>query len=393
MTNEAGTRLPTFDALTAPFLSREDELETYRQLRAAGPVAKGGLGQWAITRHEHVSALLRDRRLVHHMPPEYLQFAFGTGATADFRGRVVLNRDGSDHTRLRTLMGRAFSAPLVRRMRDHIGDLVDELLVPLLDREAFDVVADLAFPLPTAVICELLAIDDVDRVEVGRHTRDLFDPDRAVTDRAVEWLRAFIGDVLDERTADPDGDLLQRMLAAEDGDDALTHEEIVDNATLLFFAGFETTKHVIAAGVDALLDSPDQLDLLLRQPDLAATAVEEFLRFDGPVVGVPVVATEPIEVGDVTIKQDRVLNLLLRCANRDEDVFDDPDRLDIGRTPNPHVAFGGGVHHCLGSMLARVEGEVVFRRLATWVGSLERTGGSVRSLGQYTEVPVIARPA
>lgn len=389
----AGTTVPTFDVLSAPFLSRDEELDEYRRLRRAGPVAKGGLGQWAITRHAHVSTLLRDRRLVHHMPREYLEFAFGTGALADFRERVILNRDGDAHTRLRTLMGKAFSAPLVRKMRDHIADLVDDLLVPLLDRESFDVVSGLAFPLPTAVICELLAIDDVDRDEVGLHTRDLFSTDPAVADLAVEWLRSYIGAVLDERTPDPEGDLLQRMLAAEEGEHAFSHAEIVDNATLLFFAGFETTKHLIAAGVDALLDAPDQLALLLDEPDVAATAVEEFLRFDGPVIVVPVVATEPVDVGGFTIKEDRVLNLLLRCANRDEDVFDDPDRLDIRRAPNPHVAFGGGVHHCLGSMLARLEGEVVFRRLATLAASVERAGDSVRALGQYTEVPVIARPA
>jgi cytochrome P450 len=396
MSIEVGTVLPTFDVAAATLL--EDEFGTYRELRATSRVAKGGLGQWAVTRHADVSALLRDRRVEHHMPREYLEFAFGGGANGQFRERILLNRDGTDHTRLRRLMGQAFSAPLVRRLRAHIADLVDGLLEPLLDRGEFDVVEDLALPLPVAVICELLAIDSVDRDEVASHTRQLFDPDRAVVDRAVEWIRAYIGEILDGRPADPEGDLLQRMLAAEDGGDggdggdALTHDEIVDNAALLFVAGFETTKHLIASGVHALLDFPDQLDLLLRDPALAEGAVEEVLRFDGPVVAVPVVATEPIDIGAIRIKEARVLNLLLRCANHDGDVFADPERLDIRRAPNPHVAFGGGVHHCLGSMLARVEGEVVFWRLAAQVQAIDRAAPAERPLGQYRHVPVVAKP-
>jgi cytochrome P450 len=390
MSIEVGTELPTFYVATAAQL--EDEFGAYRDLRAASRVAKAGLGQWAVTRHADVSALLRDRRLVHHMPREYLQFAFGDGPNRELRERILLNRDGEDHTRLRILMGKAFSAPLVRQLREHIGDLVDGLLEPLLDRAEFDVVDDLALPLPVAVICELLGIGHVDRAEVASHTRDLFAPDRPAADRAVEWIRAYVADVLDARTADPDGDLLQRMLAAEHGDQALTHEEIVDNAALLFVAGFETTKHLIASGVHALLDFPDQLDLLLGDPALAQTAVEELLRFDGPVLSVPVVATEPIDIGTVRIKAARVLHLLLRCANRDDEVFAFPEALDIRRAPNPHVAFGGGVHHCLGSMLARVEGEVVFRRLASRVGAIDRTAPTERVLGQYRHVPVTAKP-
>ena len=394
MTTEAGTRLAEFDVATLRWV--EDEHALYRQLRAAGPVAKGGLNQWVITRHADVSRLLRDRRLVHRMPREYLVFALGDGAAADFRERSLLNRDGPDHTRLRILMGKAFSAPLVRGLRDHIADLVDGLIEPLLDGAPFDVVQDLALPLPTQVICELLGIDRVDRAEVAAQSAELFSPDRSRVDAATDWIRGYIGGVLAERRADPDGDLLQRMLAAEDGVDALTHAEIVDNAAVLFVAGFETTRHLVAAGVSALLDFGDQLDLLLDDPSLASSTVEEVLRFDGPAANVTLVATEPIEVGAVTIKPDRVLALLLRCANRDEDVFADPDRLDITRTPNPHVAFGGGVHHCLGAMLARVEGEVVFRRLAERVGGIERDGEpelrTDTGVRQLTFLPVAARP-
>ena len=372
-----------------------DPYPRYAELRRAGRLLKGGPAQWIVTRHADVAALLRDRRLAHHMPREYLTFQLGDGAIADFQERSLLNRDGPDHTRLRILMGRAFSAPLVRQMRDHIADLLEPLLEPLLSGEPFDIVEGLAHALPSQVICELLGIEGVDRDAVRRRVEDLVSRDRARGDAAIEWARDYLGEVLAERRPDPDGDLLERMLAAEDGDDALGRDEIVDNAVLLFFAGFETTKYLISAGVEALLDFPDQLHRLLDDPALAPTAVEEFLRFDSPVRNVAVVTTAPIEVCGRPLPPIRVLHLQLACANRDEDAFAAPDRLDIGRHPNPHVAFGGGVHHCLGAMLARVEGDVVFRTLGRRLEGLERAGETERArtggLGSYLRLPVVAR--
>ena len=373
----------------------DDPYPRYAELRRSGRILKGGPAQWIITRHADVAPLLRDRRLRHKMPREYLEFQLGPGASADFQEHSLVNRDGPDHRRLRALMGTAFSAPLVRRMRDHIADLLEPLLEPLLSGEPFDIVQGLAHPLPSQVICELLGIEGVDREEVRHRVADLVSRDRARADAAIEWSRDYLGEVLAVRRPDPDGDLLERMLSAEDGDDALSHDEIVDNAVLLFFAGFETTKHLISAGVEALLRFPDQLDGLLATPTLAPTAVEEFLRFDSPVRNAPLVTSEPMEVCGRELEPLRVLHLQLACANHDEDVFADPERLDIGRQPNPHVAFGGGVHHCLGAMLARVEGDVVFRTLGERLRGLERAGATERTstggLGSYLHLPVVAR--
>ena len=373
----------------------DDPYPRYAELRRAGRILKGGPAQWIIPRHADVAPLLRDRRLVHGMPREYLEFQLGPGASADFQEHSLLNRDGSDHKRLRSLMGTAFSAPLVRRMRGHIADLLEPLLEPLLSGGTFDIVQGIAHPLPSQVICELLGIEGVDREEVRQKVADLVSRDQARADAAIEWSRDYLGEVLAERKPDPDGDLLGRMLAAEDGEDALSHDEIIDNAVLLFFAGFETTRHLISAGVEALLRFPDQLDRLLTDPVLAPTAVEEFLRFDSPARSASVVTTEPMEVCGRELKPLRVLHLQLACANHDEDVFADPERLDIGRQPNPHVAFGGGAHHCLGAMLARVEGDVVFRTLAERLRSLERAGpterASVGGFGSYLRLPVVAR--
>lgn len=386
--------LPAIDLAELDAL--EDPYPRYAELRRSGRILKGGPAQWIITRHADVAPLLRDRRLVHKMPREYLEFQLGRGASADFREHSLLNRDGLDHRRLRLLMGKAFSAPLVRRMREHIADLLEPLLEPLLSGEAFDVVDGIAHPLPSQVICELLGIEGVDREVVRHKVADLVSLDPARADAAIEWSRDYLGETLAERRPDPDGDLLERMLAAEDGDDALSHDEIVDNAVLLFFAGFETTKHIIAAGVEALLRFPDQLDRLLADPTLAPTAVEEFLRFDSPVRSVAVVSTEPMEVCGRELKPLRVLHLQLACANHDEEAFAEPERLDIGRQPNPHVAFGGGVHRCLGAMLARVEADVVFRALGERVCGLERAGITERTstggFSSYLRLPVLAQP-
>jgi cytochrome P450 len=373
----------------------EDPYPRYAELRRAGRILKGGPAQWIVTRHADVAPLLRDRRLVHRMPREYLEFQLGSGPSADFQEHSLLNRDGSDHLRLRRLMGKAFSVPLVRRMRDHIADLLEPLLERMLSGEPFDVVEGIAHPLPSQVICELLGIEDVDREEVRSKVADLVSRDRARADAAIEWSRDYLGEVLAERRPDPDGDLLERMLAAEDGDDALSHDEIVDNAVLLFLAGFETTKYLISAGVEALLRFPDQLDRLLSDPTLAPSAVEEFLRFDAPVRNVALVTAEPMEVCGRELPPLRVVHLQLACANHDEDAFADPEHLDIGRQPNPHVTFGGGVHHCLGAMLARVEGDVVFRTLGERLRGLERAGATERSstggLGSYLRLPVVAQ--
>jgi cytochrome P450 len=374
----------------------EDPYAQFAEWRAAGPLLRG-LEGWGVTRHAEVSALLRDRRIGHAFPRQMLEYALGNGATTDFQLNSLLNRDGEDHTRLRRLMGQAFSAPLVRKLRDHIADLVDELLEPMMDGETRDIVGDLAFPLPSAVICELLGIDKADRDEVRDQTTRFNTQDMAVADAGIEWFRAYMSDVMEQRTPDADGDLFQRMLAAEEGDDRLSHQEIVDNAILLFLAGFDTTKNVIASGVAALFEFPDQQALLWSEPTLAASALEEFLRYDAPVRFAPRVSLEDVEIAGEVIPTGRFLQLQIGSANRDERVFNEPDRVDITRTPNPHVAFGGGVHHCLGAMLARVEGEVVFRRLAERLGGLEPAGEPIRTstggIFGYSSVPVRARAA
>jgi cytochrome P450 len=381
-------RVPEIDLMALGDMP--DPYGVLAEVREMSPLVRTPLGAWGVTRHEDVSALLRDKRLGHEFPREYMTFVFGAGPLVDAQLNMLLNRDAPDHTRLRKLMSRAFSGIVVRKLQDHVRDLVDELLDAALERGSMDVVSELAYPLPIRMICELLGIDRVDRDEVRRNVDGLIGRDFPAAHRSAGWLRDYIGSVLTDRRPDPDGDLLARMLAAEDGEDAFTHDEMVDNALLVFFAGFETVRGLISNGIHALLEHPDEWRRLRADPSLAPLAVEEFLRYDTPVPAVNRITLEPVEIGGRTIKAKHWVILLLNSANRDPSAFADPDRLDIGRKPNPHVGFGGGIHHCMGAMLARLEGEVVFGRLAERVATLEAAGLPRRYHGSrsFAELPV-----
>jgi len=383
-----GTTLPArFDAADPVVV--DNPYPTYAALREAGPLCRMGPASFGVTRHADVAALLRDPRLGSEFPEAYHRMSAGDGPAAAFFHRIILYRDPPDHTRLRRLMSRAFSPGLVRGLRDHIRDLVDELLDPAAASGRLDAVDDLAFPLPVLVICELMGIPRADRSEVRPHALNLSkafaamvpEADRGDADRSVVWLRDYLTGLLAERRGEPGRDLLSLLLTAREGDERLTDEEIVDNAVFSFFAGFETTANLLAGGCAALLDHPGELARLRAAPELIPAAVEEFLRYDAPIQGTARMVLQPVEVGGRTVRPGRVLVLLLGSANRDERAFADPDRLDIGRDPNPHVSFGGGVHHCMGAALARVEAEVAFRRLLERFPTIEAAGPATRRTG------------
>lgn len=395
--------LPRFDPLDPVVL--EDPYPTYARLRRAGPLCRGGPGQWFVTHHAEVARLLRDRRLGHEFPPAYHRFSAGDGPATSFFRRIMLDRDPPYHTRVRRLMAKAFGPALVRRLRDHVVDIVDELLTPALDRGRFDAVEDFGFRLPMAVVSELMGIPRGDReevrpraVELGRaFITSVPNEDRGPADEAVIWLRDYIGALVDARGQSPGDDLLSRMLTAEEDGERLTREEIVDNAVFVFFAGFETTMDLIGNGTVALMNHPDQLARFRANLSLAPTAVEEFLRYDAPVQGIARLALAPIEVGTRTIRTGRVVILLIGSANHDERQYTDPEALDIGRDPNPHFSFGGGIHHCLGAAIARVEAAAAFTRLLQRSAVLEPAGDPVRTprttYRTYANVPLIIKPA
>ena len=382
----------------------ENPYPTYKRLRDSGRLSRGGPGQWVATHYDDVAALLHDPRLSHEFPPEYRQFSLGNGPASEFFGRIILTREPPAHTRLRQIMSAAFSASIVRRLHDFIERLVAELLDPALDRGHLDAVADLAYPIPVLVICELIGSPPIDRHEIRPRATDLAkafgtyvgDADRRAADAAVVWLRNYVALLLDERRKHPGDDLLSQMLAGK-GSDRLTPDEIVDNVVFMFFAGFETTMNVIATGCATFLQYPDAIARLRADASLMPTAVEEVLRYDAPIQSVTRLVLQPIQIGGQTIRPGRALVLILGSANHDERHFNRPELFDITRKPNMHVSFGGGIHHCLGALLARMEAAITFSTLIRRCSSLEPAGAATRrpSVGfrSYASIPLAIRPA
>ncbi|HEY2666764.1 MAG TPA: cytochrome P450 [Actinomycetota bacterium] len=408
---------PRFDAFD-PSLHR-DPYPAYARLREAAPVCRGGPGQWVVTRYAEVAALLRDPRLGQFQPdafnllPGALSSSIGEGPVTSFLRTIIAGRDRPEHSRLRRLVGRLLTQDLASRIRSRIGDLVDELLAPGIERGGLDAVAELAVPVPLTLMSELLGIPAPDRDEVGRQALRLariFSPvvseaDRDAADRAIEWLRAYVGRLLDRDDGDDGED-------GEDGEASGRDEllagirvgrrqgmvdagEAVDNAIFVLFAGFETSMNLLATGCAQLARHPEAWSRLRADPSLVPAAVEEFLRYDAPTQLTGRIVLEPLEIGGRTIRQGRVLLLLLGSANRDGRRFAEPDNLDVARDPNPHLSFGGGIHYCVGAALARAEAAAVFgrlvRRLAVWEPAGEAEREMSATLRAYERVPVRVR--
>ncbi|MGH3186193.1 MAG: cytochrome P450 [Streptosporangiaceae bacterium] len=391
---------PRFDAFDP--VVRENPYPVYAKLREAGPVCRGGAGHWVVPRYDDVAALLRDNRLSKHLPAEYYQASAGTGPAASFLHRINLGRRNRAIARI---MARVFGSGFISA--DRIAEIAGQLLDSALDRGTFDAVTDLGFPLPGMVMCQILGVPAGDRDQVWRraaalagalgNTILLSPSDRAAADDAVQWLRGYLGDLVADRRNGAGQDLLSRMLAAEDAGSRLTIDEIIDNAIVVFHAGFETTSGMISNGCAALLRNPGELARLRADRSLIPTAVDEFLRYDAPIQVTMRLAEEPIAIGDRVIRKGRVIILLLGSANHDEAKFSRPEQLDVGRDPNPHLSFGGGIYYCLASALAKAQGEAAFRLLLERCAELQVAGQPVRSprfnFRSYASVPVTAEPA
>lgn len=377
--------------------SSDDPYPAYAQMRAQGDVIRGEFGQWLVVRHDVVSALLRDPRLASHFPASFIRMTLGDGPASTFPQRIALTIDPPTHTAIRRFLGPALGTPVIRAMEPSVRALVHQMLAPAVHTGQLDLAQELAIPLPVTVVCRLIGVPDHDRDEVVPRVIELarvFDAanlvpgELEIVDKAVSWLRDYVGAQLREARPDPAGNLAQRYAASPTIDLA----EIVDNLLFLFHAGFETTMGLISNGCAALLAHPAQLARLRREPSLVSAAVDEFLRFDSPIQNAIRVAREPIEIGGHKIRPGRSVMLILGAANRDPAVFERPDELDLARTINPHVGFGGGLHHCLGTALARLMGEIVFHALATRFTSIEHNGAAVRrrhgSLRSFERLPL-----
>jgi hypothetical protein len=285
----------------------------------------------------------------------------------------MLFMDAPDHTRLRGLVTRAFTPRVVEGLRPRITELVDQLLDDAAEAGELDVIAGFGRPLPVAVIAEMLGVpgEDQDRFrswsEALAHTVDpAMTPDTAAR-AAVAGLEfmEYFHELSEERRQRPREDLLSALVAEEDAGDRLSTDELVANCILLLIAGHETTTNLIGNGTLALLRNPDELARFRAEPDLAKSAVEEILRYDSPVHLTGRGVREDVEIGGVTVPAGDRVTILLAAANRDPAAFDRPDRFDLSRTDNRHLAFSSGPHFCLGAALARLEGQIALSSLVT----------------------------
>ncbi len=394
----------------------ENPYTQYSLLRENEPIHHTAMDSWIITRWDDVHAVLRkpgtsvDERNAagDSTRRQMLAEAAGVASERINRGsKGILNIDPPDHTRLRRLVSKAFTPRAVERIRVRTAQLVDEILDDLATREGpVDLISELAFPLPFTVISELLGMPDGDRDQLRSwsHTiTKVLDPLLAVaepkeifeaSDRMNEVVRAAI----EWKRERDDDDLLTGLIRAEDDGDVLDDFELVDNVTLLYLAGHETTVNLIGNGTNALLHDRPELERLASDPSLDANAVEELLRYDSPVQFSRRIALEPIEIGGFTIEPGQFALTGLGAANRDPRKFgDDADRLDLSReNAREHVSFGSGVHHCLGAALARLEGQEVIGRLVRRFPAMEAAGEPTHNgrlvLRGYDQLPVALDP-
>jgi len=364
--------MPTTEARFNPFdpAVMADPYPYYRRMREEDPVHwNGTVRAWFLTRHGDVVDLLRDDR-----------FSADRTRSERFRpppphrrreGRSMLVLDPPDHTRLRNLVNKAFTPRTVERLRPRVEAIAAEILDHIDSADGFDLVRDFAYPLPVIVIAEMLGVPAADRAAFQQWSAVLvrgLDPlvseeEQEVVFDARDALLDYLRGVLMQRRREPQDDMLTSLIAAEESGDIFSEGELLAMCNLLLVAGHETTVNLIGNGALALLENPDQLARLRRDPDLIGTAVDELLRYTSPVQWTGRVAAAEIELGGRTIQPPQSVIGILGAANRDPEVFTDPDRLDLGRHPNPHVTFGRGIHFCLGAPLAHLEAEVAMPML------------------------------
>jgi len=377
----------------------DDPYPELARLRATSPVIwHEQTSQWLALSYEHANQVLRDRRLGRLWSDRQPVDRFEV-FNALHRNQMMEN-EPPVHTRLRSLVARSFARGHVERLRPRIQQMTVELLDRVDPADGFDLIADYAEPLPVAVVAELLGIPASDRhllrpwsqaiVAMYEYGRTPEAEERAVVASAEfgDYMRALA----DERRAAPRDDLVSHLAAEEEAGERLTGEELVASAILLLNAGHEASVNGFGNGIVALLARPAELDRVRADPALVEPAVEEMLRFDSPLQLFERTAREDVEVGGVTVAAGTRIAALLGAANRDPAAFPDPDRLDIGRRPNQHIAFGAGLHHCLGAPLARMELQIALPTLLARFPTLEQAGKPVRRptfvLRGYASVPV-----
>jgi len=371
--------------LFLPLRSRgglENPFAIYALLRTVRPVMRmpvrdyDGPGVWFLTRHAEVEQALRDPRYsVDRLSAPFIRDNLERLPAFIQQGaqmlRSMLTMDPPDHTRVRKLVNKAFTPRRIAALRGRVEAIVDELLAPVTSH--MDVIDALAAPLPAIVIAELLGVPPADHRQFKAWAADIVagigQPSGGARQTgatpALRQLFDYLGEIIAARRREPRDDLISAMVQAQEADDALSDAELLATSNLLLIAGHETTTNLIGNGLLALLREPDQLARLRGDLALLPTAIEELLRYDGPVQATLRVAREDLVLDGNAVAAGSLLLVGIGAANHDPDVFAEPERLDVTRDPNPHLAFGFGAHFCLGAPLARLEGEIALRALLT----------------------------
>jgi cytochrome P450 len=371
--NRTGPILSLYQLLDPAVLA--DPYPLYRRLRTESPVYWDPyLHAWVVTRYADVVTVLHHFSANRTPTPE--QFAAlglaELGPVSQMMVKQMLFMDAPDHTRLRSLASTAFTPARVEVLRSHIQSIVTSLLNPLLAAGRMDLIADLAAPLPAIVTAEMLGVPTSDSDQLKSWSADFAEvlgnfqhnPDRASrTLKCVQEMRLYFREAMERLRKEPREGLIYSLMTAEIDGDRLTEEEIIANSIVTMVGGQETTTNLIGNGVLALLRHPDQLERLRNDLSLIPSAVEELLRYESPSQHTARIAPQDTEMGGHRIKKGQAVIAVMGAANRDPERFPDPDRLDIARTDNRHLAFGWASHFCFGAPLARIEGQIALEAI------------------------------
>jgi cytochrome P450 len=360
--------MPDFNPLAPEF--RRDPYPTYAMLRREAPVFRAALGFWTIARYDDVVFVLKNHEL-------FSSTAMGM-SVGGLATRTIINTDPPVHTRMRNIVNRAFTPRMVADLEPRIREVTTQLLDRVATSGTMDYVADLAVPLPVTIIAEILGVDPNRRDDFKRWSSAVIGISApngggvALMRDDVAEFEAYFSQVIEQRTREPQGDLISAVAREAGGDDPLTPREVLAFTALLLIAGNETTTNLLGNAMLHLLEHRDQLDLVRSEPARVPDLVDEALRFDSPVQFLFRRATQDVELGGQRISAGDTVVPMYASANRDERKFPDGDRFDITRNTQGHVAFGHGVHFCLGAPLARLEARVALEETLRRLPSLAR---------------------
>ena len=394
MSDHSGPAFPDNCDPTLPGVP--DPYPYFRRLRREDPVHWSPFANaWLLTRHADASAYLQDRRFSRVAYLDAMRAKFGAGQPIfKFQSEELAFLDGDKHTRLKNLVGKAFSPQRMAAMRPRIRAAVDARIDQLAATRRMDIIHDYAYPLPANVISAMIGVPEedwpqlrewVDGIVLSRglvRTAAMM----AEGDRSANAFEAYLRKLIARRRADPSQDLLSALLAAEEGGANLNEDQIVSMTETLFAAGHATTRSLIGLGMLALLRNPDELAQLCANPSLIEHAVEEMLRYDAPTQAPsPQVATEDVTIGSKTVRKGQMVSVLIGAANRDPARFPDPDRFDLTRRDHDHLSFSMGPHYCLGASLARAEAQIAILALVERLPNLKLVDAPLRyqKLGRF----------